>query len=500
MTGISLPLMRLDDVADTFPALYDLGIRQVELQFVDRDVDRLAQSIGLLHATGFSVMLHIGTPLTEALLKSLALALRGAEQESFVLAVPGICMEDTDTLLACMMAVREQMIPILPALEYHGEAGALDRLDSCGLDGLGICLNWDDVSSYDSLTDKRLKKRLACVRVRNTETMLDAERRVVLSSLSHGYLGGYHVSLFSGGEQACQNKLEAISDIIHNLYGALPLCARLYDDIQLHFDERLDHALSVWEQPRQGIWFSLIHSTAFLFQTNGFRWAMDIAFRNTYRLSRLPSNAATLLKDLELMIISHEHADHFEEKTVRQLAENDTCWIIPDFLVDTALKWGIRRDRIIPAMPGEKIRIGPLTVLPFEGRHYRPVTGKGVRAYGYRITAQDVPSLVFPGDTRNFSLDGLPSIPPSDWCFANVWLGDKNGFCEDYGTMLTDYARFMLQFSRQNVIFAHLYECNRKAEDMWRRVHARTIAEVMHEISPDVKTHIPASGDMMHLI
>ena len=35
MTGISLPLMRLDDVADTFPALYDLGIRQVELQFVD---------------------------------------------------------------------------------------------------------------------------------------------------------------------------------------------------------------------------------------------------------------------------------------------------------------------------------------------------------------------------------------------------------------------------------------------------------------------------------
>ena len=226
---------------------------------------------------------------------------------------------------------------------------------------------------------------------------------------------------------------------------------------------------------------------------------MDIAFRNTYYLAKTPCQAAELFRDLELMIITHGHTDHFEERTIRKLAQNPTLWIIPEFLAEQALSWGLPQERMLIARAGETSTVGPLTIIPFEGRHFRPVTGKGVPALGYYISAQDAPSRVFPADTRDFALKNMPEIPEADYCFANVWLGDKSGFLADYGDLLEDYSRYMLHYSSKNVLFAHLYECNRKPEDMWRRVHARLISEEMHRICPDVQTFIPNSGDVMQL-
>ena len=502
MIGISLPLTQLAYIAETLPALYEAGARQIELQYVERDVSRLAPSLRLVREAGFAVMLHVGIPVTEELLQSLVRAIEGMEQESIPLILSADVPLDTDMVDALTDAARENMLPLIPVLECRGKSDLLELMNACGLRNLGICLdlrNGQEEYARALASDKRIKDRLVCVRVEDADALIGTDMREYLSAISYGYLGTYNVSLNFERGISDNAAPERLLEAIQGLYCALPFCARLYDDIQLHFDERFRRALTVWDQPARGTWFSLIHSTSFLFQTNGFRWAMDIAFRNTYRMAQLPHLASVLLKDLELMIISHSHADHFEERTVRRLAENDTRWIIPDFLVETALAWGVRRDRIISAVAGEKIRIGPLTVLPFEGRHFRPVTGKGVRSYGYRVSVQDGPTMVFPGDTRDFSLAGLPSFPEADWCFANVWLGDKSGLSDHYGDILTDYARFMLHFSGKNIIFAHLYECNRKAEDMWRRAHARLITDTMRELSPRTQIHIPASGDVIPL-
>lgn len=489
MIGISLPLSHFAAIADRLSVLFDLGVRQIELQYVEKKIEKLLPAIRLLRASGFELMLHVGMSLNNDLIRTLISASEIAGQESIPLILSDTAI-DSDEIHALLTTVQEQMLPLVPTVEYHGNADA--EADA------GLCLNVENIDE-NIIADKNLKNRLVCVRLKDTDMPIDSTTRDQLSRLSYGYLGSYNVSLSLGGKSDKQRITESVIDAVHRLHEALPLCARLYDDIGLNFDERLKRALTVWDRPQQGTYFSLIHSTAFLFQTNGFRWAMDVAFRNAYRLAALPHEAATLLSNLELMIISHEHADHFEERTVRQLSQNDTQWIIPDFLTEIALKWGIRQDRIIPAHAGEPICVGPLTVYPFEGRHFRPVSGKGVRSLGYYVTAGNSPSLVFPGDTRDFSTVGLPQIPEADWCFANVWLGDKSGFADDYGDLLTDYSKFMLRFSHKNILFAHLYECNRKAEDMWRREHAFMIADVMSKIVPETRLYIPGSGDVMHL-
>ncbi|MCR4683759.1 MAG: hypothetical protein K5647_10555 [Clostridiales bacterium] len=60
--------------------------------------------------------------------------------------------------------------------------------------------------------------------------------------------------------------------------------------------------------------------------------------------------------------------------------------------------------------------------MDFDGHHFRPDTGKGVPEYGWYITAEGLPSVVIPGDTRDYS--ALPEVPKADICFAHVWLGD----------------------------------------------------------------------------
>jgi len=103
-------------------------------------------------------------------------------------------------------------------------------------------------------------------------------------------------------------------------------------------------------------------------------------------------------------------------------------------------------------------------------------------------------------DTRDFSLEGLPQLPQADYCFANVWLGDHNGFAEDYGDRLEIFSKFMLHFSNKNILFAHLYENGRKSEDMWRNEHAELLAKTIVGISPQTKTILPRPGEIISLI
>ena len=248
-----------------------------------------------------------------------------------------------------------------------------------------------------------------------------------------------------------------------------------------------------------GTRFALIQSSSFLFCSNGFRWGMDIAFRGAYRLANTPKQAATLLADLELMVISHGHSDHFEERTVRALAQNPTKWVIPDFLEEQAISYGISREKMIIAHAGETLRVGPLTIRPFPGRHFRPVTGKGIEEYGYHISVDGGPAMAFPVDTRDFALRDMPKLPPANYCFANVWLGDSCGNTADYGERPSEFARFMLHFSAKNILFAHLYECDRKEKDMWREEHAALLAKTISQMNPDTRTLIPCPGEIYKL-
>lgn len=280
---------------------------------------------------------------------------------------------------------------------------------------------------------------------------------------------------------------------------ASPLRARLHEDIRLHFDERFRRALTVFDGSAPGTRFALVQSASYMFNTGGYRWAMDLAFRAAYSLADTPAQAADLLAPVQLMLISHGHGDHFEERTVRALAPTGMHWIIPDFLAEQGAAWGIAPDRLHLARAGEPLRMGSLTILPFAGRHFRPGGGAGVPEYGYHVSAEGAPSLVFPVDVRDFSLEGLPDLPPADYCFANVWLGDKNALDTDLSAACTQFARFMLRLCPKHILLTHLYENKRADDSMWRDEHAEAVAEAIRALNPDTQVLIPHSGDVLGL-
>jgi len=154
---------------------------------------------------------------------------------------------------------------------------------------------------------------------------------------------------------------------------------------------------------------------------------------------------------------------------------------------------------VIVAHNGDALSVGPLKISVFESQHFRPDTGKGVPEYGYRITSEGCPTLVFPGDIRDFSLKNFESIPTSDYCFAHVWFGDNISLNKDYGDFPDIFAKFMLHFSKKNIILAHLYENGRRDAYMWRLEHALLAEKAIKIVSPDTNVLIPQSGDVIKL-
>ena len=312
------------------------------------------------------------------------------------------------------------------------------------------------------------------------------------------YYGVYNLELDFPRLKEDFELLPTLLESVDCLESAMPHAARLFDDIRSGFDNKFHNALTVFNE-KEGSYLGLIHSTSYLFNTNGYRWAMDIAFRNANELARSPSRIAELFENVALMVITHEHRDHYEELTIKRLANNDMKWIVPDFLYDRTVSLGVSPNRIIIAHDGDTLSVGPLNIRVFKSLHFRPDTGKGVDEYGYHISASGAPSMVFPCDIRDFSVEKLSDIPTADYCFAHVWLGDNNSFAKDYGELPDRFARFMLHFSKKNIVLAHLYENGRRDAYMWRSEHAELISRKIKEISPETRVYIPVAGEVLRL-
>lgn len=540
MIGVSLPLPwlcgaphALGDVPAVLTALRERGVSSVELRSVAphtprTDVDRVAT---LLWAHGFSLTVHssvracetavedVFSPLTDLLAHLL--------QPRLTLVLHPIAGDNVAMLHALAAHAAQHAYPITFALENnrllpdHTEgdstAAVLRIVEQTALPCVGICFDvghhWYFCKRHHTdapcppLPSAFLRRvvhtHIHALDGLRTHFPLDSHEqppRQWLDALSYGYFGVYNIELDFPRFSDIRDAREALFGSVETLRLDLPFCARLYHGIRTQFDERMMYALRVLEDTRPGTRFSLIHATSYLFNTGGFRWAMDVSLRTAYSLAQTPHRIAELLAPLELMIITHDHADHFEERTVRALAANRLRWVVPDFLVDKAVTWGIPRERILTAVCGRALRIGPLTVLPFAGRHIRPTTGKGIAACGYHIRTDEGLSLAFPADVRDFSLTDLPDLPPADYCFAHVWLGDREETAAEQARRREPFARFMLRFSQSHLLFTHLYENGRRYEDMWRHEHAEQLADMVHRLSPHTATTIPEAGETMALV
>jgi len=209
------------------------------------------------------------------------------------------------------------------------------------------------------------------------------------------------------------------------------------------------------------------------------------------------NNIPDLFDNVDSVFITHSHEDHMEERTIRALCNTDITWVVPSFLADDMMRFGVRRHRIITVEPNDRITVGPLNVRVLEGKHFRPDTGAGIDAVGYLISSDKGPSLAFPGDIRDYSVSEETRLE-ADHCFGHVWLTDEALDPDKYIPKAEELAEFLLNNSRKSILLAHLYS-DRSDDKRWTLMHARIVREKINKLSPETRVHVPRYGEIFEL-
>ena len=528
MIGVSLPFGWFSDGTDIggiLQLLKNQGVGSVELRTVrpHHEPQAVLDAANILWDAGFQITVHGSVKLAETAISEvfdpLKLLLPGLRQEKLNITIHPIVGDNAAMLVALSDHILENNYPVTIALENNSKLPDKTEGDSVALvqaaveqadrPNVGICFDMGHYAYYikkncpdtpDLLPGKEFWKRVIhthihAMRELKTHFPLGAYELPLesyLSKLSFEYFGVYNLELDFPRIAPDWEPIPALEQSLPYLKSKLHHCARLYDEVRENFDSWFSSALRVWETSENA--FSLIHSSSFLFHTNGCKWGMDIAFRNSRFLAKTPAQAATLLAPMQLMVLSHGHRDHYEESTLKVLANNNTLFLIPDFLEERTLGLGIPAEKLVIARPGEAVTLFGITFLPFESSHYRP-NGKGVREYGYYVTASGCPSMVFPVDIRDFAKKA--DLPKADICFSNVWLEDNS--VDGWDAIVEPWAEYMLKFSQKQIYLAHLYEDGRPDDRMWRREHADAVREELLRRNPSISVHIPQRGEVISL-
>lgn len=82
-----------------------------------------------------------------------------------------------------------------------------------------------------------------------------------------------------------------------------------------------------------------------------------------------PLDAAGLAQQADLILVSHEHIDHFDRPTLQAAANGHFTLVLPAPLVDDALALGIPRQRVIGAEPGKSLDVNGVRVEPLPACH-----------------------------------------------------------------------------------------------------------------------------------
>ena len=540
MIGVSLPyewlaggIGLLGETDRVLSALRAHGVGSIELRTVllRHDPEEVLRVANRLWDAGFRISVHVKAHSREDAVREVfspvARVLEALRQERLCLVLHPV-VGGNAAMLRELAAHRDAMgYPVTLALENNrllpdgraGDSAALvyEAVCQANLPDVGICFDMGHYVYHQkkhfpaepvTLPEKDFFRRVVHTHIHalkglNTHFPLcspyELPLKEILEELSRGYLGVYNLELeASRFATEVEDLFGAFTASVDALDASMPHCARLYDELREQFDEEMERATSILSRT-EGNFFSLVHSTFYLFQTQGFSWAMDPAFRMAWRLAKSPSRADELLKSLRLILVSHNHEDHFEPETVERLAQNDTLWVIPDFMELHARAYGVSPARMRVVHEGEELTVGPLHIRVFASRHYRPGSTHGAPEYGYYVRVRNGPSMVFPVDVRDFDPTPFASIPVADYCFSNVWLGDKRATSPEHRAWLEPFATFALARTRSHVVLTHLYESRRRDGEMWRREHAEAVAETIRATAPEVRVWIPARGEVLEL-
>ena len=346
MIGVSLPYKWLlgngsFPMPETYVFLSELkrrGVSSVELRAVPRrgDPDVALRAAEPLWDHGFRITVHAGVETAEnavaEVLEPLSEILSHLRQRELIVTIHPIVGDNVAMLRALSDHIIKKSYPVRIALENNrmlpdGTMGdsvslVLNSVRAVNRENVGICFDMGHFHWYleqtsnqtDRLPPKEFLERVIHTHIHTyaegrTHFPIEAGREPIasfLQALDRSYFGVYNLELepprFAHRMSAEAGYLRSVDA----LRESLPFSAGIYEDLKHNYDCRFRESMRIFEKS-EGCYASLIGPSSYLFSTNGFRWAMDPAFRNLWYLAESPSRIREYLEGLELISGNKEH-------------------------------------------------------------------------------------------------------------------------------------------------------------------------------------------------
>lgn len=259
--------------------------------------------------------------------------------------------------------------------------------------------------------------------------------------------------------------------------------------------------LSEWQRPQASDRAWLLYSANYLIRTAGVRWALDpLTLRQ--RLPLAPEVDVSALAALDYIVLTHRHADHLDVGLLRCLREFPIHWIVPDALLEPLQELNLPPQNITVPRQLEPLRLGALTLTPFEGLHReadssRPGGLRGVPSTGY-LAEFNGKHWLFPGDTRTYDASRLPSFDPVDGIFAHLWLGRRSALMPS-PPLLDHFCRFYIDLQPKRIVITHMEDFGRDVDDFWDNWHYQMVFANFQKIAPHIQISSAKIGESVVL-
>ncbi len=235
--------------------------------------------------------------------------------------------------------------------------------------------------------------------------------------------------------------------------------------------------LETWQKDDPGNRMWLMYAASYLFRTGRVRWAVDPQRPN--RLLDLPDPVPLdALKNLSFVLLTHDHADHYDPFLLSSLVGSPVRLIVPETMATLIRKdTSIAAEQIITAVPNQSIILDDIRILPFDGWHSAPdnPASIGYPATGYLVKTA-TQRWLFPADVRDYQAADISTFKPIDCLFAHLWLGRQCALMER-PPLVEPFCDYLQQCAPRRIVLAHLYEFSRPPVDLWHRRHLRLVID-----------------------
>lgn len=105
------------------------------------------------------------------------------------------------------------------------------------------------------------------------------------------------------------------------------------------------------------------------------------------------------INDADIIFITHDHYDHFDEESINKIVNDNTIIVVPKSIVSKCLNMGINKDNIVSVLPNNTYNINGIIVETIPsyniGKKFHP---KENNWCGYLITLNNIKYYIA-GDT-----------------------------------------------------------------------------------------------------